>query len=193
MKNPRYAKPVAVVMAALLAALPAAAQELPHHFLGKRVRLGLGDPPDRILVGRVVDMDADSLVVEPDTGGPDVDVPNDSLAWIDLSRIESRAGKYASKGALIGAAAVGIPVGIGLASMRSGDCRTGEWEWGCGTLIFFGAVETGLGAAVGAFVGARIGARHQSETWHTVWRAPRVSLSVMPVPRGWGASVSVRF
>ncbi len=105
MKNPRYAKLAAVVVAALLAALPAAGQELPHHLLGKRVRLGLGDPPDRILVGRVVDMDADSLIVEPDTGGSDVDVPNDSLAWIDLSRIESKAGKYAGRGALIGAAA----------------------------------------------------------------------------------------
>jgi hypothetical protein len=193
MRSPRYAKPVAVVMGALLAALPAAAQELPQHFLGKRVRLGLGDPPDRILVGRVVDMDADSLIVEPDTGGSDVDVPNDSLAWIDLSRIESRAGKYAGKGALIGAAAVGIPLGIAFATRPSGDCRTDEWISGCGPLIFAGAVEIGLGAGIGAFVGARIGARHQSETWHTVWRAPRVGLSVMPVPRGWGASVSVRF
>src|SRR5512139_540684 len=193
MKKPRHAKPAALVVAALLTALPVAGQELPHHLVGKRVRLGLGDPPDRIVVGRVVDMDADSLIVEPDTGGPEVDVSNDSLAWIDLSRIESKAGKYAGRGALIGAAAVAIPVGIGIAGMHRGDCRTGEWDWGCGTLIFVGAVETGLGAAVGAFVGARIGARHRSETWHTFWRAPRVGVSVRPVARGWGASVSVRF
>jgi hypothetical protein len=193
MNNRRYVRPAAVLVAALLTAHPAAAQGLPHHFLGKRVRLVLDDPPDGIVVGRLVGMDADSLTVETDAGGPEVDVPTDSLAWIDVSHIESRGGKYAARGAAIGAAAVAIPVGIDIAGMHHEGCRTGEWEWGCGPLIFLGAVEIGTGAAIGAFVGGRIGARHQTETWHTVWRARQVGVSVMPIPRGWGASVSVRF
>jgi hypothetical protein len=174
--------PVAVSLGVLAAPCSAAAQEAPTELRGRLVRVtvpSLGRTP---VVGRLTEVDEDSLLIRSAGGGSHL-LPLDAVTRIEWSRgRKSRIGSGARWGAVVLGA-------YGLLQGLTGSPGGGDWELcrsraGCAV-----GAATFLGAA-GALAGGCIGAFSEEEDWREVSPPPaRVSL----VPRGLGLAVSVRW
>ena len=169
--------------------IPAVAQDAAALGPGVRVRLAVSASRD-LLKGTVQALDPDVLAVISDDHQL-VKVPRASI-----TRLETGWGRKgnARKGLIIGGL---IGVGGGLLVCGTDDdnffeglpydstnlstCDGGEWV---ALPLLVGAAYGGIGALIGHFV--------KSDRWVEVPLA-KVRMSVGPVPRGLGVSLSVRF
>ncbi|MDB4948299.1 MAG: hypothetical protein JWM27_948 [Gemmatimonadetes bacterium] len=144
----------------LLTAVPAAARaQADPPRPGDRVRVTATSASPARVAGRLVRVDADSVVLRPDA---DQDAPKHfAVAARDVTRLEVSAEprRHTVLGALVGVVAGG---GIGLVSARAGSC-------GCALVdAQANALGFALGAVVGGAAGAILGHSFPSERWRTV-------------------------
>jgi hypothetical protein len=155
---------------------------------GPRVRVKTAEAT---VVGTLLAQDDDRLVVGTEDAGR-IAVPRLAITSLEESHGRHSRGSRVLKGAGIGlatGAALGLIIGFG-----SGDdtCRPGEY---C-LLLFDAGDKATMGAAglgvIGGAVGALAGLALPRDRWERV-DAPRLRLSVAPVPRGAAALLSVSF
>jgi hypothetical protein len=149
---------------------------------GDRIRIWAADLSEKT-VGRVVEAGPDFLRLQVKGRTGPVAVP---LAAV--TRLERSLGRRSSagKGALIGTVVgTGLGAALVMASLRSdSDCDGPCTPYA----IIAASAIVGAGALVGAFSGAVI----KTERWESVG-VGRVGVNVIPVRRGAGVAVSVRF
>lgn len=172
---------IGLAAAALLSAVPAAAQISP----GDRVRVHAAG--QRSIVGTLQSLDETALVLKPAGGGDLVTVNRAGVRGIDLSQRRSRKGR----GALIGLVA-GAGAGAAVGSLMVSDCS--ELEFLClyprearDSYIAVSAIGFGLlGGVLGAVVAP-------GEKWDPV-PGDRVRVTVLTGrPRAVGLGVSITF
>jgi hypothetical protein len=111
--------------------------------------------------GKVMSIAATSFIIDSSAGAIDARAV-DSL-WI--------RGNKSGKGALIGAAIIGIPVTLG-AFNACHDRPTGERLWSCGTATGISAVGILVGAGLGAMIGSF------SPRWNIVYARARSGTNI---------------
>src|SRR5262245_14075132 len=141
-----------------LVSVPLAAQQFPDLVVGSRVRVSVSD--ERKLTGRVEQVTADALVLQPE-GQAAVSIPIAALNRVEVSRgspsrVQS-AWRYAKWGAAIGAGSGAIS--LGLQHDQVGDGSS------VGRAVALGAWS---GMLFGGLIGAAIGAGHSGERWERV-------------------------
>jgi hypothetical protein len=116
---------------------------------GARIRVTVDSGSQRVRIGTLIALDADSLQFRPAKDSSVV-----SLAAASLTRIErsTRRTSNAGRGALIGALA-GAGTGLILGLLASGE-EGGFYEVGAGEVFAGSLLLGGLGAGVGALIGA---------------------------------------
>lgn len=143
---------------------------------GERVRLTLG-PGGNTVVGVLVSQDCDSLRLQP---GPDS--PPIALARAGVTRAEASLGSYGHAGS---GALVGLVFGGALGAVAGASC---DGDFVCpgpgGGALVLGGTGLVLGALIGVFV--------RGERWERVYPA-QVAVSFVPLSRGAGVGVSLRF
>ncbi|HEX6750264.1 MAG TPA: hypothetical protein VF092_23425 [Longimicrobium sp.] len=167
---------IALAAAAVLASIPAAAQEIAA---GTRVRITLtpqrdveGYTPPQVLRGTLVAMDATSMTLQLHPGAGPVRVQRDAVRRVDVSRgVPSRAAN-AAMGA-VGGAVVGA-LEFWLLNDEEFDSDS-EAAW--------------TGAAVGAGFGLVTGALFPRERWKRV-RLPDARVSLAPGVEG-GTAIAI--
>jgi hypothetical protein len=178
---------IACLVAALLltASVSLFAQEEPPVAPGDRVRVTAPTiEPDR-LVGTVMEIGADTCVLEVEGRADTLALPLASVTKLEVNwGSESNAARGAGLGLLAGGF-VGVAFG---AAFCSGDrCETSGASVGQAAL-FFG----GFGAGVGLVIGAGIGQVSRRDLWRTVdLQSVRVGLTPHG-RRGLAVSVSLR-
>jgi hypothetical protein len=172
---------IGLAAAALLAAVPAAAQIE----LGDRVRVHAAG--QRSIIGTLQSLDETALVLKPDGSGDLVTVNRSRMRGVDVSQRRSRKGR----GALIGLVG-GVAAGAAVGSLIASDCS--EVEFLClyprearHAYIAVSAIGFGLlGGVLGAVVAP-------GERWDRV-PVDRVRVRVLTGPaRAVGLGVSITF
>ena len=151
---------------------PAAAQEVPPLTPGARVRVWAPELRDHKLAGTLVELGADTLVLQarPDAGW--LRIPRAWVTRLDVSRgRKSRVGSGIKYGVLAGLVTGALVGGIVCKSQYS--CSNAHQEEGDMTPLYAlgGAV---MGAGSGLIVGALVGDAASGERWEEVpqsrWR-----------------------
>ena len=182
-------KRLSIIPLAVLAFAPltrVTAQEPPPVKVGDRVRVtapGLG-VPNRDGILRL--LDADSLVMRPEYGGPSrLVIPLASLTRFEVHRGgKSHVGAGAGYGALAGAV-----IGVGSAAILCSNATFGCAEFTGGVYLVLG----GGGAVAGLLIGSIVGALITTERWEEI-PLDRLRLQVAPQRDGrFGLGLSVRF
>jgi hypothetical protein len=156
--------------------------------VGDRVRVSSGRRPDAHVIGEVEEVDQRGLVVKLDGHGD-----RRRLQWQSVSDLWISLGKRSDPkgGAVTGALAVGIP--LGLAGALFVPC----WDEGMGTGGACRTTHAVAGLAAGAFAGGLVGAALGSikiERWKRVAHPPpQLSIDVAPRRSGLGAEVTLQF
>jgi hypothetical protein len=160
---------------------------------GARVRATLGSRTRESLIGaesvmgRVLQTDDQSIVLEVEGLAAPVQLPLSSIRRLDLSL---GMGRDTGHGFVVGAGVglgAGVLFGWSLGALDDGSgTQPGSQIWGA-------VIGGGAGSLVGGLVGAGIGSLVEIERWERI--APdRVSLAVAPAGRhGLAASLSVAF
>jgi hypothetical protein len=144
-----------VVMLAALAP-PAFAQATIPVAVDQRARITTNDAT---YVGRVVTVAADSLRLATDEADP-ISIATPSIRRVEVSRgRESKAKKYAIRGAII----AGV---IGAISLGLQHDTVGEEGSSAGKAAALGAFSGGL---FGGLIGGAIGATKGADRWEHVW------------------------
>jgi hypothetical protein len=132
--------------------------------------------------GTVARVDSSAIVIERDGAMT-------SLSLADVHRVEAPdvIGDGIGRGALIGAAAAGVPATLLIAALchEVGSCE--------GYAFLFGVAWAGVGAGVGAVTGALVDSFHEGR--RTVYESgrPRVTIAPMIAKRSAGVGAVIRW
>jgi hypothetical protein len=154
--------PFALIALLACTCAPSHVVESPLPMAGDRIRFAFADDSARVHVARVVEVSADTIVVErvlPGMTGGAAERTSASLATASLARLEKRVARRgnAGRGALIGAG-VGVVVGFLCANEEPG------WLTPTPAQCMIGYPLSG--AATGALIGALI----RSDVWMPIVR-----------------------
>lgn len=155
---------------------------------GERVRLTIGAPSPRFLVGTFVAQDAESVWVELPGHPRPVAVARTAAARLEVSGgVRRRTIAGAQIGAGLGAIG-GFVVG-GVAASHSEPCGSAIGGEVCVSDWYGRAFRSSLiGAAVGGAIGAVLGAAVRTERWSPVPLGPVQRITVAPLGAGVGVS-----
>jgi hypothetical protein len=177
---------------ALLSAASAQAGQSPALAEGSRIRLQLrgletSDVPGKVLVGRLEVMRDDGLMIALRGRATPLSIRRSAIARLDVSQGRQTRGAGFARGAglglLLGTAGGAL---FGLASNSSGG---GLFNYSTSDVAALGAI---YGGALGVLIGGSLGIAFPGERWTPV-PTKRTHVYVMPVRRGVGVRLAVRF
>lgn len=178
MNAPRIASLVAMLL--LISPLDLLAQQESIVAPGARVRVRAPSVSRDRLVGTVLEMGADTCVLEVENWADPLALPLASLETLEVSRgTKSNAGTGALIGGLAGGV-LGLALGVVVAAEAADEGA--PQMWGLVEEPYDALAVAAIGVGAGAYVGLGIGAGKRSDRWEEV-PLDRLRVSLVPQRR----------